>query len=152
MSLWKDRFLKVEEIALMEEVFREKFLSKFKDDEDIIFEGYFSEGTLFITAIFKNHEETFYYPFETSINSEDNPNLKDAEARLVLLDFVDEYFDSYFKSDRNIFVPIDWAIFKFRDCDLYAKGQIINKKAEDEALAFFEKNACDEYGNLKKEN
>lgn len=152
MSLWKDRFLKAEEIAAMEDVFREKYLTKFKDDEDILFEGYFSENTLFITAIFKNHEETFYYPFETSINSEDNPSLKDAEARLLLLDFIDEYFESFFKSERNTFIPIDWTSFKFKDNELYARGQIVNKKVEDETLEFLEKNGYDEFCKNKKEN
>lgn len=131
MTTWKNKFLEPGVIADMEIVFREKFLPYFKNDEDIFFEGYFSENTLFITATLKNFEETFYYPFETSISLHDNPSLKEEEAKLILLDFIGEYFEEYFLSDRQIYIPIDWVAYEYSKNKVYAKAQIINKKLEE---------------------
>ncbi len=131
MKPWKDKFLEVQVIADMENIFRKNFLSYFKDDEDVVFEGYYSENTLFITATLKNLDESFLYPFEAKISFADNPNLKTDEARLLLLNFIGQYFEEYFINDRNIYIPIDWLAYVYEENKIYAKAQILNKKLEN---------------------
>ena len=130
---WRDRFLSPEEVAQKEAVFTERFISYFKSDENISIEGYFSQETLYITLSLANWEQTYYYPVSTSISLKDNPGLTEEDARLCLLDFIGEYFDEFFNTERGSFLPIDWTPYSFDGKKMYAKGQIINKKLEKEA-------------------
>jgi len=127
---WKDRFFKPEEIAQMEAVFNEKFFSFLKKDENVFFEGYFSEQTCYITVLLKNEDETYYYPFETAIPLNQNPGVTEDGAKKFLLDFIGEYFETFFADERETFVPVDWTLFEVEGANIYARGQVVNKKLE----------------------
>ncbi|MFH1223263.1 MAG: hypothetical protein V1647_02845 [Pseudomonadota bacterium] len=133
MSTWKDRFFKPEEIAQMEAVFNERFFSFLKNDENIYFEGYFSEQTCYITVTLKNQDETYYYPFETALPMNENPNTSEEEAKITLLDFTGEYFNEFFTNERGTLIPIEWTLYKEDGKNIYARGQVLNKKLEDMA-------------------
>ena len=130
---WKDRFFTPEEIAQMEAVFNEQFYAHLKKDENISFEGYFSEGACHITMTLKNEDESYYYPFEAAVSSKENSDLAAHDAKLLILDFIGAYFEEFFADNRQTFVPVEWATFRIEDVDIHARGQIINKKLEKEA-------------------
>ena len=130
---WKDRFLSPQEIAQMEAVFNDKFFDELDKDENISFEGYFSDQSLFITLILSNSDQTYYYPVETVLSIKDNFGIDADEARLILLDFIGSYFDEFFTSGRDTFLPIDWCEYKMDKTRFFVRGQVINKKLEDMA-------------------
>ncbi|MEI6093054.1 MAG: hypothetical protein WCQ47_05150 [bacterium] len=130
---WKNRFFTPEEIAQMEAIFNEYFFDKLNKDENIYFEGYYEDEVCYLTLILKNSDESFYYPFETSLSLKDNPDISAEEARLSLMDFIGTYFDDYFTENRDAFVLIDWTSYKVEDLNIYARGQVINKKLENMA-------------------
>ncbi|MEI6079555.1 MAG: hypothetical protein WCQ53_02825 [bacterium] len=126
----ESRFMRPEEIAQMEAVFNERFFNDLKKDENIFFEGHYEDDVCYLELILKNHDESFYYPVETTISLKDHPILAPDDARLVLLDFIGAYFEDYFGTDRESLIPIDWAPFKMGDLTIYARGQVLNKKLE----------------------
>lgn len=143
---WKNRFFTPEEIAEMESAFNDRFCDDLQRDENISFEGSYEDGVCYLTLILKNEEETFYYPVETAISSKENLTLNSEEARLVLLDFIGAYFDDYFASQRETFVPIDWALYQLNQLKLYARGQVLNKKLECMANSILESAGYDSDG------
>jgi hypothetical protein len=147
---WQDRFMTPEEIAQMEATFNEQFFDDLQKDENIFFEGHYEDGVCYLTLILKNEEETFYYPFETSISFKENPDLNDKEARVALLDFIGSYFDDYFSSQRETLVTIDWASYKLDDLNIYARGQVLNKKLESMADDILRSAGFDDLTDKKK--
>jgi hypothetical protein len=144
---WEKRFLTPEEVAEMENVFNERFFSFIKRDENIFIEGGCEEEVLYITLILKNTDESFYYPFETSISKNDNPNLNFEDAKSILLDFIGAYFEQYFSSDRDTFISIVWSEFNCEGIKFYARGQVVNKKAEDLADNFLKEKGYNDKGD-----
>ena len=130
---WKDRFFTPEEIGEIEAVFNDRFFAYLKTDENIFVEGHYSEATCFITLIFKNQDETYYYPFEASLSSVENPDIQADEAKMTLVDFIGAYFDEFFAEERQTYVPINWATFNIEGVKIKARGQISNKKLEKQA-------------------
>ena len=130
---WKNRFFTPEEIAQMEAVFNERFFDNLKKDENVFFEGYYEDGVCYITLTLKNHDESFYYPIETSMLLKENPELDAEGARIALLDFIGTYFEDYFEENREAYIPIDWAPYKIDGLTIYARGQVLNKKLENMA-------------------
>jgi len=148
---WKNRFFTPEEIAEMEAIFNEQFLSYLKKDENISFEGDFSEGKCHVTCILKNHDETYCYPFEASISSTEHKSLAAVDAKSLLLDFISAYFEEFFAENREIYVPIEWTTFRIEDVNIHARGQIVNKKLEKGAEDILKSAGFDENGDpIKK--
>ncbi|HOW17379.1 MAG TPA: hypothetical protein PK443_06650 [bacterium] len=130
---WKDRFFSPQEVAELESVFNERFLSNLNKDENISAEAYVSKGALYITFILCNDEQTYYYPFDMVIEEKESKGLTEEEAKLVLLDFAGSYFEEFFKSGRELYMPIDWKEYSLNGLKFYAKAQVLNKKLEKEA-------------------
>jgi hypothetical protein len=148
---WEKRFFTPEEIAKMESAFNEEFLSFLNRDENIYIEGYIDEEkVMYLNLTLKNREETYFYPFQTKILESENSDLKEEDAMHLLLDFIASYFDDFFKSSRNTFVLIDWKKYEFKERVLYAKGQVLNKRAEDLADKFLLENGFNCDGKEKK--
>lgn len=149
-STWKDRFLSPEEIAQMEAVFNERFFDFLEKDENAFFEGYFSNGNLFITLIISNEDESYYYPFETMLRGSENEGIDEEKARMALVDFIGTYFEDFFNNNRQTYIPIDWSPYTMDGIKFYAKAQVINKKLEKEAddilksAGFYENEGNDE--------
>ena len=82
-----------------------------------------------VELILKNSDESFYYPVTACLNGEVYKQ-SDKELALILLDYLDIYFDSFFKEDENVFVPIDWVEHQFEGVHLRMKGQVLNRYQE----------------------
>jgi hypothetical protein len=127
---WTARAIAPEEIAEMESSFKERFQSYIMNEEDISFEGYYTDQALYLTLILKNFDESFYYPVETVVSKTDNKGIGSAQARFTLLDFIGAYFEEFFESNRETFLPIVWSPFTLNEITLSCKGQILNRKLD----------------------
>jgi hypothetical protein len=128
---WIACALTPEEIAEMESAFKERFQSDIMNNEEVSFEGYYTDHALYLTLILKNFDESFYYPVETVVSITDNKELAMPEARFVLLDFIGTYFEEYFESNRETFLPIAWSPFTVNNnAKISAKGQVLNRKLD----------------------
>jgi hypothetical protein len=57
---------------------------------------------------------------------------------MLLLDFIDVYFEEFFHDRQDTWLPIDWAGFNFEGFEFELKGQVLNKRTEELADLFLE--------------
>lgn len=86
-----------------------------------------------VCVTFANSDHSLHLPVEVALVHKENPRCTPDEARDALVDFVDYYFDRYFKGARHVTLPIDWKDFPFGEFTLRARGWERNKKLEDAA-------------------
>ena len=96
--------------------------------------GYLSMGELFkvtgkaeldawtVCVTFENADQSLHLPVEVALVISDNPRCTAEAARDTLIDFVDYYFDRYFKGARHVTLPIDWKSFPFGEHTIRARG------------------------------
>ena len=83
----------------------------------------------FATVILSKADESYYYPVEGRAEHH-SQDLSPREAILLLIDYIDSYFDEFLREDENVFVPIDWNEFYFEGFTLSLRGQILDLKSE----------------------
>lgn len=84
----------------------------------------------YVTVTLLSQDESFYYPVEARVAHKDQ-GIEPKEAVFAVLDYIDIYFDEYFREAENTFLPVDWTTYTFEDMELDLKAQVKNKKAED---------------------
>jgi hypothetical protein len=125
-----------EELKTLTQIMDRKYAAKVKDR---YFEAELTKDGVGVYAkvTLRDRSGKFYYPVEGRMAHADHDmNVRD--AGLFLLDYMDAYFDEYFKEDGDVFLPIDWADFDCEGVALQLKGQIFNLEVErlaDEILA-----------------
>ena len=77
-------------------------------------------------------DKTFVYPIEAKFESQDKDKTKAERQQHIfaVLDYIDQYFEEYFKEDENVFIPIDWSLHSWEGHEFYLKGQVVNEKLE----------------------
>jgi len=123
-----------EEISNLEKIMNLKYASFLKSRKFSIKHS-LGESSCLVEILLKNDDESFWYPIEAKMELLES-DLKDREASLLLLDYIDSFFGSYFQEDENIFVPIDWSSRVFEGETIYIKGQKLNLKVEKRAAEF----------------
>jgi hypothetical protein len=128
-----------EEIRDLEKILNLKYISYIRQ-RDLRIAVDADEDYAFATVTLASDDKAFYYPVEGKI-AHLRQNLSPKEAVLLLLDFIDLYFERYFKEDEETMIPIDWCQFDFEGVELLVRGQIKNLKAENEADLLLQTNA-----------
>ena len=90
-----------------------------------------------VELLLENPDKSFHYPVQGRMDyKEQGLSLRDAQ--LFLLDYLEQYFESFFLEEEEVFLPIHWESYKLEDYTLYLRGQIHNllqEKAADKILA-----------------
>lgn len=84
----------------------------------------------------RNQDGSFFYPVEGRMAFVDS-DLSPRESALLLLNYMDAYFDEYLREGGDVYLPIDWAEYEYEGVPLQLKGQIYNlviEKMADELL------------------
>ena len=87
-----------------------------------------SQG-VYAKVTLRNKNGSYFYPVEGRIAHEEH-EMSDRDAAFFLLDYIDQYFDEYFKEDGGVYLPIDWADYEWDGVALQLKGQILNLEVE----------------------
>lgn len=83
-----------------------------------------------ITITLRTADKSYVYPIEGRIHCADN-DLKPAEARDLLLDFMDAYVEEYLTGGEDTYLTIDWSNYECDGVDIQLRGQILNLKLEE---------------------
>ena len=83
----------------------------------------------YATVTLLSKDESFYYPVDARIAHKDQ-EIDPKTSVLMILDYVDIYFDEYFREQENTFLPLDWTAYSFEGTELEMKAQVRNKNAE----------------------
>jgi len=97
------------------------------------------DKAVYTTATLRNKDGSFFYPVDTRIVL-DQQNLDKREASLCLFNFIDTYFQEFFREEESVYLPIDWTDFTIDRLALQAKGQILNLVLEKMADHWLLKN------------
>lgn len=84
---------------------------------------------VYAKVVLRNRSGSYFYPVEGRIAHSDH-NLSPRDAGLLLLDYIDAYFEEYFREGGEVYLPIDWADYEWEGVRLQLKGQILNLEVE----------------------
>lgn len=82
-----------------------------------------------VKLVLRNSQDQFHYPVEGRISSKEQ-NLSPKDAALLLVDYMDMYFEEFFKDDGEVLLTIDWSKHTFNEKEFQLKGQIFNLERE----------------------
>lgn len=94
------------------------------------------QGT-YATVLLRNQSGSFYYPVEGRVADMDH-DMNEREAAMFLIDYIDAYFEEFFRENGEVYLPIDWATFDWEGVPLQLKGQILNLEVEEMADRWLE--------------
>lgn len=117
-----------EERTELERIMNIKYASKLNDRLFSI-KAHQDKASSFVTVTLLKTDESYFYPVEGRVEHK-SQNLSAREACLMLLDYIDSYFDEFLREDENVFIPIDWSEFSFEGFTLSLRGQILDLKSE----------------------
>jgi len=92
----------------------------------------------YATVLLRNERGSFYYPVEARVNDVDH-TLNRHDAALFLIDYIDSYFEEFFRESGEVYLPIDWASFDWEGVPIQMKGQIFNLEVEKMADEWLER-------------
>lgn len=96
------------------------------------------QGHVLVTLTLRDPLKRFFYPVMAKISPQEN-NLSPREAALLVIDYMDCYFEEFFKDDEGTYLTIDWTGHTFEDVDFQMKGQILDLEKERLADEFLKK-------------
>lgn len=100
--------------------------------KDRIFQVDYCSGETEILAslTLMNPDKTFFYQVESRVSLRDTGEHSLKESLLIMLDYMDLYFDEFFKEEEDVFVPIDWSDREFENLSFQMRGQVRNLHCE----------------------
>jgi hypothetical protein len=127
----EDNFIKLEkdECLALAEILEKKY-NHWRKDRSFQVAAYADQQGTFAKVALLNSKRTFYYPVEARINHKDH-EMDRREAATFLLDYIDYYFEEFFREGEGIYLPIDWAQHTCEGIAFDIKGQIHNSYLED---------------------
>ena len=129
----ENEFLTATEITQLSDLMNRKHAA-FRDDRSFSIKIWEDCGAVYVTVLFTNQNETFYYPVEARIDCQE-AEMEKREAALFLIDYADLYFEDFLEKDCDIYLPIEWSGFEYDAVKFQLRGQIrnraVDKMAED---------------------
>lgn len=92
---------------------------------------------VYATVTLRNPSGSYFYPVEGRVAHDDH-EMSVRDACSFLLDYIDSYFEEYFRGGGEVYLPIDWSDYEHEGVVLQLKGQILNLEVErmaDEILS-----------------
>lgn len=126
-----------DELAEVGRLLHERYSSQL-ENERFSLHSEENESFLFIMLTLENIAETFSYPMEFAVDFKQEGIASADEARDLLLDFIGLYLDKYFRSGRELILPLDFTGYEFDGRTVFARGDIKNPKLDriaDEIIA-----------------
>ena len=101
------QWLTSEDCAVLASGMNKKY-SPFTGERFFEFQSGGDTGVMEVIATLRNKDGSFFYPVETRIDFKDQ-GVSEENARAVLVDMIDQYFQEYLLNDGEVYLPIDWA-------------------------------------------
>ena len=116
--------LNEEEVSSLEKILNIKYSSK-REKRFFAIKTVGNSKVVEAKIILEDKKQTYYYPVVgRAFLDETTPSRK--EACYLILDYIDIYFDEFFKGDEQVFIPIDWQEHNFEGMVFEIKGQVRN--------------------------
>ena len=89
------------------------------------------DTALVVSLNLARHDRTFECQMQAAVVIDDRSVHNDEEALDMGLDFLDWYLAEFFKSQRELLLPLDWQPHQFGDHEILARGDVRNPKLDD---------------------
>ena len=130
VSEFSEILMTADEVFAVEQLLNEKHGAKRNARQFYVFTGYRAPW-VGVEVLLRSLDQKFYYPVQVVAEYKKSGSTKKEIANL-LLDFVDLYYSQFF-AEEDTLVPIDWSEFDCEGLKLFMRGQIRNRKLEQEA-------------------
>lgn len=92
-----------------------------------------------IRLTLSNKEQSFFYPIEAvCMRDDEHKHLSTEDIGILMLDYLNLYFQDFLSEERNVYLPIDWSVHHSDEITFFVRGFVRNLKTEqmaDELLA-----------------
>ena len=85
-----------------------------------------------VEILLESPDKSVHYPVQGGMDFQ-SQKLTAREAQLFLMDYLEQYFESYFLEDEKLFLAIQWKAYSLEGYTFYLRGQILNLKLEEAA-------------------
>ena len=123
-------FLTEQTTGKVEQGLQNRYGRFLQDGERFKVTGKSEDDAWTICVTFENTDQSLHLPVEVVLMVNENPQCTTDQARDTLVDFIDYYFDRYFKGARHVTLPIDWKAIPFGEYTIRARGWERNLKLE----------------------
>ena len=124
----KVQLLSPEEINSLVKLFNTKYAS-YLEGRFFELESSSDQDLVHAKVLLRNKTDHFYYPVQGQIAYKQE-DLSPKDAALFLIDYIDFYFEEFFKENGDILLTIDWSKHAFEAKEFQIKGQILNLERE----------------------
>lgn len=121
--------------------------SFFLKSENFDFQAGYKGDQIQLKLILANHDESFFYPIEAIFVQDDDSNqkLSPHNTALLILEYLELYFNDFFSENREVYLPIDWSMHQHNNVKFFLRGFIRNLKMEKIADEFLSKHGHAEH-------
>ena len=89
-----------------------------------------SENEILASITLMNPQKTFFYQVESRVSVRELGDFSSRDSLLLMFDYMDLYFEEFFREEENLFIPIDWSDREFEGLSFQMKGQVKNLHCE----------------------
>jgi len=89
-----------------------------------------SESELLASITLMNSQKTFFYQVESKAFLRELGDFSSKDSLLIMFDYMDLYFEEFFREEENLFIPIDWSDREFEGLSFQMRGQVRNLHCE----------------------
>ena len=89
-----------------------------------------SKNELLASITLMNPQKTFFYQVESRVSVRELGDFSSRDSLLLMFDYMDLYFEEFFREEENLFIPIDWSDREFEGLSFQMKGQVKNLHCE----------------------
>jgi hypothetical protein len=137
-------FWSKEDEKALAEAFNYRF-SKYLKEELFFIESALCQENLQVRVTLKSKENDKSYPVEAVSLLGDDPKKNLTKTSKYTMELVGDYFEEYFSSKREIFLPLDWSSHDYKGVTILLRGFLRDLKLENLADKFFEEHGHGEY-------
>lgn len=124
-----DSIISDKEILDLTRILNLKYASYLKDR---LFQVDYCAGKseLLASLTLHNTDKSFFYQVEAKASLKDAAEFSSRDAILAMVDYIDIYFDEFFKEEEDVYLPIDWTDMSFENLSFQMRGQVRNLRCE----------------------
>jgi hypothetical protein len=85
------------------------------------------------------------YPIEAVLVRSGQPEFEVENLAILLLDYLDTYWNEYITGGRDTFLPLDWSKYECEGEEFFLRGSVRDLSAESAADALFREHGTGEH-------
>jgi hypothetical protein len=129
--IWDD-----ETLTRIESILNKKYRA-FLRDEGFEVEGGKTDEVVQIRMTLARGDGTVIYPVEAILPRDSQEEAEAEELALLLVDYLDVYWNEYLSEGRETFLPLDWSRHECEGVEFFLRGFVRNLSAEAMAEELF---------------